>query len=214
MRIPITTEATELVDTLEAFGYQRLIDRMIWTWTDKGWHLKFSGARNEHGYLPVKIDRHATKYLGLNPGPNTKPQAYVHRLEYALHIGDLPEGGIRSPLTVDHVDDDKTNDYPTNLRVMTRTGNRQKARPYGTGYCDMHGHPIVGANALRRKDGRDQCRWCRIDAKRHYKFKTGRNKTYTPMPPFWLWMLSQYADAPDPELAMMHDTGLLVPVVI
>ena len=216
MRIPICTEASDLVETFEAFGYQRFVNRMIWEWTGDKWRMEMSGARDERGYLSVSVDRLAAEYLDRNPGPMTVPKAKFHRLLYALEVGELPQGGPGSPLTVDHVDGDKTNDNPRNLQIMTRTGNRQKARPYGTGYCDKGGHPILGKNA-KNKGGKRQtisCRYCDIEKQRVLGHRAGRIKTLKPMPNFWLWMLQQYGDAPDPELAMLHDTGMLVPVVV
>lgn len=213
MRIPVDSSISGLIETLKAFGYERLINRMAWTWTEDGWHLKFSGARNKSGYGHIGVDRATASYLGQQVGPKTSPTAILHRLVYALEVGNLPKGAIDSDLTVDHADGDLTNDNPSNLQIMTRIGNQEKGRNYGFGFCNQAGHPIVGRNREPKQGHYFGCKYCHYSRNRINKARY-RNSKVSPMPEFWTWMLSQYGDAADPELAMYKDTGLLVPVVI
>lgn len=46
---------------------------------------------------------------------------YIHRLVYTAFVGDIP-----ADMTIDHIDDDPTNNHVSNLQLMTITDNRAK----------------------------------------------------------------------------------------
>ena len=208
MRIPIDSSISGLIETFEAFGYERLIKKMKWEWTEDGWHLKFSGTRLPKGYLRVGVSRQASAYLGYNWGPNTSPYALIHRLIYALEVGDLPQGAHDSPLTVDHIDGDDTNDNPANLQIMTRKANQNKwvgTEETPRGYCARN-HPIVGENIkVRRGKSGAFCRYCQVHSPSAVKVRK------SPVPPFHVWIIARHATKDD--LAMLKEKGIPMPGV-
>lgn len=46
---------------------------------------------------------------------------YIHRLVYETFVGDIP-----ADMTIDHIDNNPTNNHVSNLQLMTQTDNRSK----------------------------------------------------------------------------------------
>lgn len=46
---------------------------------------------------------------------------YIHRLVYETFVGDIPED-----MTVDHIDDNPTNNHVSNLQLLTQKENHEK----------------------------------------------------------------------------------------
>ena len=55
----------------------------------------------------------------------TRNIVYVHRLVYEVFKGEVPEG-----MEIDHIDRNKHNNNPDNLRVVTRAENCKNRGPY------------------------------------------------------------------------------------
>jgi hypothetical protein len=71
-----------------------------------------SPRRNTVGYYQIKLYSDSKKYK----------DKLVHRLVWETFIGDIPEG-----MTVDHIDNDNTNNRLDNLQLMTLSDNIKKA---------------------------------------------------------------------------------------
>lgn len=54
-------------------------------------------------------------------------KVYVHRMVYEAFKGEIPEG-----LEIDHIDRNKHNNNPDNLRVVTRAENQKNRSPYSS----------------------------------------------------------------------------------
>ena len=50
---------------------------------------------------------------------------YVHRMVYEAFKGEIPEG-----MEIDHIDRNRQNNNPDNLRVVTRSENNKNRNPY------------------------------------------------------------------------------------
>ena len=220
MRVPFDLPERHLVDfeevvyQLRGYGAHNVADQLYWerTDTEDGWRLTGPWKPTPEGYQRISIS--SDKYAALREVCGVAKNVFLHRLVSAV-MYPTPHGGVGNlsdEPTVHHIDEDKLNCAPANLVIITGGENTNESRPYGLGFCDR-AHPIVGINV--RSYGRNsQCRYCRNANQRRLDYRIGKTKTYTPLPEFWLWMLEQYSDAPDPELAMMHDTGMLVPVIV
>ncbi len=221
MRVPIglpehhLADFEELVYQLRGYEAHNIADQLFWekTDTEDGWRLTGPWVPNiKNGYQQVSIT--AKEHERLRKLTNKTRFVYLHRLVSAM-VQPTPHGvpgNVSDEPTCHHIDEDKLNAAPSNIAVVTGSENTAASRPFGLGFCDR-GHPIVGMN-IKYGGRTNSCRYCKSESMRRRNYKTGHAKAYTPMPNFWTWMMSQYKDAADPELAMYRDTGLLVPVVI
>jgi hypothetical protein len=87
----------------------------------------------ETGKLKHKTGIHAGKYVGginqrhgyvntsLRKGDGKVGSAPVHRLVWAIHTGKVPD----QKLVIDHIDGNKTNNHPSNLRLLSVKENFQ-----------------------------------------------------------------------------------------
>jgi hypothetical protein len=62
---------------------------------------------------------------------------YVHRLVYEAFKGEIPEG-----LEIDHIDRNKHNNSPDNLRLVTRSENLRNTDRKGTKLTEEHKQKI------------------------------------------------------------------------
>lgn len=75
---------------------------------------------------------------------------YAHRIVWALAHGEWPDGNI------DHINGDKHDNRPCNLRVATHKENMRNRKPWGKSkYLGVHWSKSVGKwRATIREDGR------------------------------------------------------------
>ena len=73
-------------------------------------------STDANGYVRVCWDR----------GSLGRIRVFAHRLIYFMHYGDIPEG-----MYVDHIDMDCSNNFISNLRLVTKSGNAQNQRTKG-----------------------------------------------------------------------------------
>lgn len=93
-----------------------------------------AGAKHSQGYVQVGVD-----------GVNT----YAHKIVFAMVNGFWPE------LDIDHIDGNRSNNRPSNLRLATRRENltnMRNGRPNKTGYRGVCRH-INGLFNARMKIG-------------------------------------------------------------
>lgn len=93
---------------------------------------------------------------------------YVHRLVYEAFKGEIPED-----LEIDHIDRNKHNNNPDNLRLVTRTENMRnidrivnKVSEFGEKfkehYCvqnKIRKHPAYAREWMWYKSHNNKCRW-------------------------------------------------------
>ena len=72
---------------------------------------KMSVRRNTNGYHQVKLYQEGKTH-----------QRLVHRLMWETFKGDIPKG-----MTIDHIDNDNTNNLLSNLQVMSKSENIKKS---------------------------------------------------------------------------------------
>ena len=56
----------------------------------------------------------------------------VHRLVYEAFKGEIPDG-----LEIDHINRNRRNNNPDNLRVVTRSENNRNRDPYSSSACSL-----------------------------------------------------------------------------
>jgi hypothetical protein len=90
-----------------------LIGELLYTITPDGKVLKRRGK----GFVKLFPDKDG--YLKIASSQQGKTiNCFVHRLVYEAFVGPIPPGW-----TVDHIDDDKTNNYYKNLQALTAVDN-------------------------------------------------------------------------------------------
>lgn len=93
----------------------------------------------------------------------------VHKVVALSFIGEPPEG---KPFVL-HRDDDKDNNYWTNLYYGDGSDNQRDAVDNGSNYnankthCDPGNHPLSGDNLYMDDDGHRHCRACWKDRREH-----------------------------------------------
>lgn len=81
--------------------------------------------KNKEGKLiQVKPSINNWDYEFIGYAPHSKI-VYVHRMVYEAFKGEIPEG-----MEIDHIDRNKHNNNPDNLRVVTRAENNKNRVPY------------------------------------------------------------------------------------
>jgi hypothetical protein len=111
------------------------------------WNTRRAGkligpTKNKQGYQVVKIFR------------KTYQQ---HRVMFALYHDRWPSNGLQ----LDHIDGDKINNHPDNLREVTNMVNQQNTK--------MHSHNTSGVNGVNWMKLKNKWRAeIRIDGKSHY----------------------------------------------
>ena len=80
----------------------------------------FNG-KNADGKLSNRVVSQGYHQVSLYATPNKPKQLLVHRLVWEAFNGPIPED-----MTIDHIDNDKTNNILSNLQLMTRTDNLKK----------------------------------------------------------------------------------------
>jgi len=96
----------------------------------------------------------------------------AHRFSYEHFIGKMPRG-----LVTHHNCFNTRCVNPKHLEAVTQRENLMRsdtfqARNAAKTHC-IHGHPLSGANLLKRKNARG-CRECSLVAKEHKRRKEGR----------------------------------------
>lgn len=76
--------------------------------------------RKGKGYFKTFPDKDGYEKAALTIEGKTH-NAFVHRLLYEAVYGEIPEG-----MTVDHIDDDRTNNHISNLQLLPRGENSVK----------------------------------------------------------------------------------------
>lgn len=84
----------------------------------------FNG-KSKDGKLSNRLVAQGYHQVSLYATPNKPKQLLVHRLVWEAFNGPIPKG-----MTIDHIDNDKTNNLLSNLQLMTRTDNLKKMWDY------------------------------------------------------------------------------------
>lgn len=94
---------------------------------------------------------------------------YVHRVVYALLVGELVEG-----LTIDHLCSNRRCCNPDHLELVTQGENTRRALSYPVTHCKW-GHEFNEENTYLIPSGGRMCRRCRTDRMmRYYAEKKGK----------------------------------------
>lgn len=86
-----------------------------------------AGKKNAFGYIQIKIDR---------------KDYYAHRIVWVMHKGDIPKG-----MFIDHIDNDKSNNRISNLRLATKSQNncnKPKNKNNTSGFKGVSFHKGIG----------------------------------------------------------------------
>ena len=86
----------------------------VWSYNrKKPYTLKPQGATQNKKYFQVRLYNQEYPKGKLN---------YIHRLVYEHFVGEIPEGK-----TIDHIDENQSNNHYTNLQIMTQSDNSSKS---------------------------------------------------------------------------------------
>lgn len=86
-----------------------------------------AGKQNAFGYIQIKIDR---------------KDYYAHRIVWVMHNGSIPKG-----MFIDHIDNDKSNNRISNLRLATKSQNgcnKPKNKNNTSGFKGVSFHKGIG----------------------------------------------------------------------
>lgn len=137
MRINNRLTYPSQTDVKKLFSYDDIAAALRWNIRDvssgvskrnlKSWNIKHAGKLAGHqdnqGYAKICLNK----------------QVYsAHRLIWILHFGEIPEG-----LEIDHIDGNRSNNRPENLRLVTHSENcknSRKLRPTGELKSGVHWH--------------------------------------------------------------------------
>lgn len=81
-----------------------------------------TGELNRKGRLYSKPSKHTDNSNGYHVMMIKRKRYYAHRLVWLWLYGEWPAAG----LVVDHIDNNRLNNRPDNLRLLTRTENLQR----------------------------------------------------------------------------------------
>ena len=91
---------------LSVFRLDTATGLLEWKARKKGiQHGKPVGSKHRRGYLRVKLDQR---------------EYFIHRIVYKMHYGQDP-----LDMEIDHIDENPTNNRPSNLRLATSSENSQ-----------------------------------------------------------------------------------------
>ncbi len=92
---------------------------------DKPYKTRWEMKPNEDGLYPRKafLTKDGYKRIELRNRETKKVKKFfIHRLVYTMYHGEIPKG-----MTIDHIDNDKTNNHYSNLQLLTPKQNSVKA---------------------------------------------------------------------------------------
>ncbi len=90
---------------------------------------------DKDGYLRISVGR--------NKGQTTYNES-LHRIMYRAFVGEIPEG-----MSVDHIDNNRLNNHPSNLQLMTMEENAEKGNAKDWLITDPSGNQFTVTNLVK-----------------------------------------------------------------